>query len=152
MAKSASRLATNRKAYYNYEILEKFEVGIKLLGTEIKSLRAGGGNLEGSFGRIDKGELKLIGCSIAPFEYGGVYNHEERRERKLLMHKREILRLQKKLKEKGLTLVPLSIYLKGGLAKLELGLAKGKAAPDQRRAIQKKEEERRMQALMKKHR
>jgi len=149
---TSSRLVTNRRARYLYEVLETFEAGMKLTGTEIKSLRLGGGNLDGSFARIVHGDLYLLSASIAPFEYGGVYNHEENRERKLLMHKKEILLLKQKMQEKGLTLIPLSIYLKRGVAKVEIALAKGKRGPDKRKAIQEKEEKRRIQSLIKKHR
>lgn len=146
------KLVTNRKARFNYHIIETFEAGIKLKGTEIKSLRAGGGNLEGSFARITEGKLLLVNCSIAPFEHGNIYNHEEKRDRILLMHKKEIEKLSQKIKEKGMTLVPLSIYLKKGLAKLELALATGKQAPDKRKAIREKEEKRKIERVMKKHR
>jgi len=145
-------LVLHRKARYNYEILQTYEAGIKLLGTEIKSLRAGGGSLEGSFARIIGGKLTLVGAYIAPFQGGGPYNHEERRDRPLLMHKQELLRINQKLTEKGLTLVPTKIYLKGSFAKIELALARGKRGPDKRKTIRQREEERHLQSLLKKHR
>jgi len=146
------KLTTNRKARFNYEILDTFEAGLKLMGTEIKSLRNGGGNLEGAFAKIYGTELFLVNAYIAPFEFGNINNHEERRDRKLLMHKNEIVKLSQKLQEKGFSLVPLSIYLKQGKAKLELALAKGKKGPDKRKSIREKEEKRRVEQLMKKHR
>ena len=109
--KYQSELVSNRKASHDYEILETYEAGIVLLGTEVKSLRASGGNLAEAYVRIIGEEIWLVGSSIAPFKYGGVFNHEERRDRKLLMHKKEILRLQESVRVKGLTLIPLSLYI-----------------------------------------
>src|SRR6185503_1317499 len=123
-------LVNNKRAYYDYEILESFEAGLVLLGTEIKSLRDHGGNLQEAFVKLIKGELYLIGASIAPYRYGNFFNHEERRDRKLLMHKKEIFKIGAKVHEKGVTLVPLALYLKKGRVKLKLGLAKGKKQYD----------------------
>lgn len=142
-------LVSNRKAFHEYEILEAFEVGIQLLGTEIKSLRANGGSLQEAFISVEGNELWLIGSAIKPYSFGGVYNHEERRKRKLLAHRREILKIQSAIKEKGLTCIPLSLYLKGGLAKLRIALARGKKLHDKREAIKAREEKRAINRLMK---
>src|SRR5262245_24889617 len=120
--RKAGELAGNRKATHNYEILETFEAGISLLGTEVKSLRDHGGHLLDSYVAEKRNELWLLNCSIAPFRFGNIHNHEERRERKLLMHKREIARLKESINEQGLTLIPLSLYLKEGRVKVRLGL------------------------------
>lgn len=137
-------LVSNRKAYHDYEILETFEAGVVLQGTEIKSLRANGGSLQEAYVRILKGELWLIGSHIAPYKFGNVHNHEERRDRKLLVHKRELLKLEIQTREKGMTLVPLSLYLKEGRVKCKFGIAKGKKKHDKRAAIIEKEKKREM--------
>lgn len=128
-------VATNRKAYHDYEIEEVFEAGIALQGTEVKSLRAGRANLKDSFARVVGGEVYLHNVHISPYSHGNIANHEPRRMRKLLMHKAEIRRLTGKVQEKGLTLVPLRMYFKGNRAKVQLALARGKAKYDKRRAI-----------------
>lgn len=145
-----TRLASNRKARFNYEILETFEAGMVLKGTEIKSLRAQGASLDQAYVRVIESELWLLGASIAPYAFGNIANHEERRERKLLVHKREIQRLKESVKEKGLALVPLAIYLKAGKAKLEFGLARGKKLYDKRQSIKEREEKRETAQLTKK--
>lgn len=145
-------LVSNRKAFYEYEILETFEAGIALQGTEIKSLRAHGGSLQEAYVKVLKDELWLIGCTIAHYRFGNVHNHEERRDRKLLMHKREILRLKAAVQEKGLTLVPIGMYLKRGKVKLRIGLARGKKKEDKRAVIKERDEKRRMQKIIKEHR
>jgi SsrA-binding protein len=142
-------LASNRKAFYEYEILETFEVGMQLVGTEIKSLRANGGSLQEAFISVEREELWLIGSSIAPYSFSGVYNHEERRKRKLLANKREIHSIGSAIQEKGLTCIPLSLYLKGGLAKLKIALAKGKKLHDKRETIKAREDKRSIDRLMK---
>ena len=130
------KVAINRKARHDYFILDSFECGIVLTGTEIKSVRAGNLNLKDSYASLENGELWLLGVHISPYEKGTYYNHEPERDRKLLMHKNEILRLRNKTREKGLTLVPLSVYIKDGKrAKVELGLAKGRTAHDKRDMI-----------------
>ena len=144
-----SELAGNRKATFNYEILETFEAGISLLGTEVKSLRDHGGNLLDSYVVVTGNELWLLNCSIAPFRFGNIHNHEERRERKLLMHKREIAHLKEAVSEKGLTLIPLSLYLKEGRVKVKIALAKGKRTLDKREAIKERDEKRRIDKAMK---
>jgi SsrA-binding protein len=128
--------ALNRKAYHEYTIEEHIEAGIVLLGTEIKSIRAGKVSLQEAYARIDHGEAWLIGVTIAPFAEGNRHNHEPRRDRKLLLHRSEIDELLGRTKSKGLTLIPLRLFIDGrGRAKLELGLAKGKQLHDKRRSI-----------------
>lgn len=130
------KVAINRKARHDYFILDSFECGIVLTGTEIKSVRAGNLNLKDSYASIENGELWLYGMHISPYDKGTYYNHEPERDRKLLLHRHEIIRLNSKVREKGLTLVPLSVYIKGGRrAKVELGLAKGRTTHDKRDMI-----------------
>lgn len=142
-------LVRNRRAYHDYEILETHEAGIILLGTEVKSLRDSGGNLAEAYVKILSDEVWLIGASIAPYRYGSIYNHEERRERKLLMHKREIAKLKESVQQKGLTLVPISLYLKAGRVKIQIGLAKGKKHGDKRQALTEREKKREMDRAIK---
>ncbi|MCH9609476.1 MAG: SsrA-binding protein [Chlamydiales bacterium] len=142
-------LVSNRKAYHDYEILETFEAGVVLLGTEVKSLRASGGSLQEGYIRILKGELWLIGAHIAAYRFGNLHNHEERRDRKLLVHKRELERLEAKIREKGMTLVPLSLYLKNGRVKCKFGTAKGRKKHDKRAAMVEREKKREMDRAMK---
>jgi len=135
-------LATNRKAFFNYEILERAEAGVSLVGTEVKSIREGGLNFRDSYVEFRGGELFLVGCRIGPYSHGNLQNHAEDRVRKLLLHKREIQKLGGKATEKGLTIVPLKAYFKKGRVKLEIGLARGKRAHDKREAIKRKDIER----------
>lgn len=137
--------AENRKARHDYFILETYEAGIALKGTEIKSIRAGKVNLKDSFARIEKGEVLLYNVHISPYEHGNRENHEPLRTRKLLLHRREINRLVGKTQEKGLALIPLRIYFKRGLAKVELALAKGKKLYDKREALAEREARREME-------
>jgi SsrA-binding protein len=132
-------IATNRKARHDYFIEDAFEAGVVLSGTEIKSIRAGQVNLRDSFAMIKEGELWLMNAHIAPYDRGTYANHDPRRPRKLLMHRREINRIAGKLQEKGLTLVPLRVYLKNNRAKVELGLARGKKQYDKRATLREKE-------------
>ncbi|NPV73124.1 MAG: SsrA-binding protein SmpB [Pelotomaculum sp.] len=125
----------NRRARHEYHILETFEAGLALRGTEVKSLRAGKASLQDSFARVENGELLLYNMHISPYEQGNQFNHEPKRTRRLLMHKYEILRLMGKTREKGLALIPLRVYFKNGLAKIELALAKGKKIYDRREDI-----------------
>jgi len=125
-------LARNRKARHEYHVLSTYEAGIALRGTEVKSIRDGRLNFLDSYARITNGELWLSGMHVSPYEKGNIHNHDPMRERKLLMHSREIARLRKSIDEKGLTIVPLSMYLKNGKVKVELGLAKGKRLYDKR--------------------
>jgi len=145
MAKAAAGeqvLATNRKALFHYEVLERAEAGIALVGTEVKSIRDGGLNFSDSWVELRSGELVLVGCRIAPYSHGNLMNHRPDRERKLLLHRREIDRLGGRASERGLTLVPLRAYLKNGRVKLEIGLARGKHVHDKREAIRRRDEER----------
>lgn len=142
-------LVSNRRATHDYEILETFEAGIVLLGTEIKSLRDNGGSLQEAYIKVIRGEIWLIGASIAPYRFGNIYNHEDKRDRKLLMHKREIARLKASVQEKGLTLVPLGLYLKDGRVKTKLAIAKGKKTFDKRATIKERDEKRYMDKAMK---
>jgi len=142
-------IAENRKAYHDYHILEKYEAGISLKGTEVKSIRLGRVNLKDSFARVENGELWLYNMHISPYEQGNRFNHEPKRPRKLLMHKNEIMRLFGKIREKGLTMVPLKLYFKGNYVKIELGLAKGKKIYDKREDIAKKDAARQMERALK---
>ena len=145
MGGASKVVAQNRKARHDYFILDSLECGIVLTGTEIKSVRAGNLNLKDSYASIEKGELWLVGMHISPYEKGSYYNHEPERERKLLVNKHELIRLNGKIREKGLTLVPLSIYIKEGRrAKVELALAKGKTVYDKRDAIAERDAKRDM--------
>ena len=133
---SNKTVAQNRKARHDYFIFDTYECGIALTGTEIKSVRAGNLNLKDSYASFEKGELWLTGVHISPYDKGTYYNHEPERDRKLLLHKRELIKLKNKIREKGLTLVPLAVYIKDGRrAKVELALARGKTAHDKRDAI-----------------
>jgi SsrA-binding protein len=135
-------LATNRKAFFHYEVLERAEAGLALVGTEVKSIRDGGLNFSDSYVDFRGGELFLVGCRIAPYSHGSYLNHVPDRDRKLLLHKREILKLGGKVTERGLTLVPLRAYMKSGRVKMEIGLARGKHVHDKRESIKKKDQER----------
>ena len=135
-------IATNRKAYHNYHVLEGLEAGIALTGTEIKSVRASRVNLGDAYVRPDKGELWLLNAHIARYEAGGYMSHEPLRPRRLLLHHKEINNLTGKAAEKGLTIIPTKLYLKDSLAKIEISLAKGKKLYDKREAIAKREVER----------
>ncbi len=137
-------VVTNRKALHDYFILDRYETGIVLKGTEVKSLRQGSANLQDGHAVIKNGEVWLIGMHISPFEKGNINNHDPKRDRKLLMHKQEIRRLIGRTSEKGLTLVPLRVYFKQNIAKVELGLARGKKAYDKREAIAKRDVERQL--------
>lgn len=135
-------ITTNRKAHFDYHILDRLEAGIALQGTEVKSLRAGGVNLKDSYVDLRDGEMILVGTHISPYEAGNRNNHEPERERKLLLHRREILKWGQKAREKGLTLVPLKLYFKGGRVKVEIALVKGKRAYDKRATIAARESKR----------
>lgn len=139
----------NRKARHDYHILETFEAGIALKGTEVKSMRAGKANLKESFAIIENGELYIYGMHISPYEQGNIFNSDPLRQRKLLMHKREIKRLFAKTKEQGLTLVPLKAYFKEDKIKLELALAKGKKLYDKRDADAERTAKREIDRVMK---
>ncbi len=132
-------LATNRKAFFQYHVLERAEAGIALSGTEVKSIREGGLSFTDSYVDFRGGELFLVGCRIAPYSHGNQMNHAPERDRKLLLHKREILKLGGKVTGKGLTLIPLRAYLRRGRVKLEIGLGRGKQAHDKREAIKRRD-------------
>ena len=140
-------IATNRQARYNYTILESFEAGIELRGTEVKSLRGGQANLKESFARVENGELFLYNMHIAPYEFGNIANVDPIRPRKLLLHKNQIRRLIGDLSAKRLTLIPLKLYFKHGIAKVELAVAKGKKLYDKREAIRRRESERELRRI-----
>ena len=142
-------ITLNRRARHDYEIMESFEAGIVLTGTEIKSIREGKVSLQGAFAKPGRGELWLLGAHIAQYKQGNRYNHEPGRPRKLLLHHDEINRLAGKSTEKGFTLVPLRLYLKNGIAKVELGLARGKKLYDKRQSIARREAEREMERVIK---
>lgn len=141
----------NRKAHFDYEIIDSFEVGIVLTGTEIKSIRQGKANLKDSYAIIKKDEIYLLNMHISSYEQGNRFNHEETRTRKLLMHKKEILKLRDKVEIEGFTLVPLKLYFKNNRAKILLGLAKGKKDYDKREAIKKKDMDRQVAKELKKY-
>lgn len=139
----------NRKAKYNYQIFEILEAGIVLTGTEIKSLRLGKANIKDSYARVKNNEVFLINMHISSYDNGNIFNHDETRERKLLLHKKEILKFRDKIKLEGYTLVPLKVYLKDGRAKVLIGLAKGKKNYDKREDIKKRDIERSIRAKLK---
>jgi SsrA-binding protein len=138
-------ICQNKKAWHNYFIEDKYEAGMVLLGTEVKSLREGRANLGDSYGKIKNGEIFLVDAHISPYSYANRFNHDPLRTRKLLLHKREIRRLIGKVQEKGFTLVPLRLYFSNGKAKVELGLAKGKKLYDKRETLKRKTIEREME-------
>jgi len=142
-------IASNRKAFFNYEILDRAEAGVMLLGTEIKSVREGGLNFRDSYVEFRGGELFLVGCRIGPYSHGNLQNHPEERDRKLLLHKHEILKMGGKATEKGLTIVPLRAYLKKGRLKVEIGLARGKHRHDKRETIKRRELDREARQMIK---
>ena len=142
-------VSTNRKAFHDFLIFDKFIAGMVLTGTEIKSIRAGQINLKDSFAKIEDNEMFLYGMHISPYEHGNRFNHKADRVRKLLLQKREILKIQDKVKKDGVTIVPLELFLSRGFAKIELGLAKGKKIYDKREAITKKTQERDIARLVK---
>jgi SsrA-binding protein len=136
-------ISSNRKAYHNYSIEEKWEAGISLTGTEVKALREGKANLNDSFAKIKNSELFLVNAHISPYSCGNIYNHEPKRDRKLLMHKFELNKIYGKVKERGYTLVPLSMYFnEKNKVKVEIGLARGKTTVDKRHDIKAKDEKR----------
>lgn len=141
--------ATNKKAFHDYFIMEKFEAGISLLGTEVKAIREGRLNLKDSYALVQGGEAFLFNCHISPYSHGNRENHEPTRTRKLLLHQKEIKKLIGKTQEKGLTLVPLRVYLKRGKIKIELGVARGKKLIDKRETVRRKEADREARAAMK---
>ena len=146
---SGKIIAQNKKAWHDYFVDEKYEAGIALFGTEVKSIRAGAVNLKDSYCSIKNGELFMVGAHISPYEKGNIFNREPRRDRKLLMHKREIMKINGMLTQKGYTLIPLSLYFSGKNVKVELGLCRGKKLYDKRDSIAAKEVNREIDRKMK---
>jgi SsrA-binding protein len=143
--KSGERVATNRKALHDYFVLDRIEAGLELRGTEVKSVRSGNVNLTGGFVKVEQGRMVLHGVHIAPYECGNRHNHDPLRPRQLLLHRREISRLDGKLATKGLTLIPLSMFFGRRWAKVELGVCKGKQDSDKRETMRRKEADREAQ-------
>jgi len=144
-----ANIAENRKAFHDYHILDTYEAGVALLGTEVKAIREGRVNLRDSYASVEKGEVFLHNVNISPYSHRGYADHEPLRARKLLLHRNEILKLVGKTVEKGMTLVPLRLYFKNGRVKVALGLARGKKDYDKREAIKKRETERETRAAVK---
>ena len=142
-------LARNKKAFHDYFIEEKYESGIELIGTEVKSIKAGKVSIKESFVRIIKNEIFIMNMNVTPYEFGNINNKSETRVRKLLINKKEIEKLQSKIKEQGYTIVPISIYTKNRLVKVEIALAKGKKNYDKRETLKKKDQEREIQKVQK---
>ena len=141
-AQTVKLIANNKKAYHDFFVDDTYETGISLAGTEVKSLRMGKCSIKEAFVRIENGEVIIYGMNISPYEKGNIFNKDPLRPRKLLMHKYEINKLMGKIKEKGMTLVPLKVYFKGSLVKVEIGLARGKKLYDKRQDIAKKDQRR----------
>jgi SsrA-binding protein len=151
--KEKSAVAVNKKAYRNFEIVDKYEAGMSLTGSEVKSLRASSADLDGAYARVQDQECWLVGAKIAQYEQAGIYNHEPTRKRKLLLHKAEIAKIQAKLDQRGFTFVPLRIYFNDrGLAKVQVALAKGKRQYDKRKTIAERDQKRNLDRAMKKFR
>ena len=151
MSNGRKLIVENRRARHDYNILERIEAGIELTGTEVKSLRDGGGNLRESYAQLRAGEVFLVGANIAPYKQGNIANHEPVRDRRLLLHRREIEKLGSQVAERGMTLVPLSLYLSHGRVKLELGLAKGKERADRRRDMADRDARRQIDRALREH-
>ena len=146
MGKESKKIiANNKKAFYDYFIEDKYEAGIELVGTEVKSLRMGKCSIKEAFVRIQKGEVFIYGMHISPYEKGNIFNRDPLRARKLLLHRYEIRKIEGQIAQKGYTLVPLNVYLKGSLMKVEIGLAKGKKLYDKRESIAKKDQRRELE-------
>lgn len=140
--KAQRQVAENRKAYHDYFVDEKYEAGIELFGTEVKSIRGGQVNLKDSYCEVRGGEIFAVGFRVSPYEQGNIFNRDPMREKRLLMHKREIMKLHGLVSQKGYTLIPLRIYFVGSRLKMEIGLCRGKKLYDKRDAIAKKESDR----------
>jgi SsrA-binding protein len=152
MAEGIKIITTNKKAFHDYQILEKLEAGLVLKGSEVKSMREGRCNLKDSYARIINGEAWLIGFKISSYKNASYQDHDPERQRKLLLHRDEIKRLHRKVQEKGITLIPLRLYFKNGVAKVEIGLATGKREYDKRQDIARRDQERELKRLEKKFR
>ncbi len=142
-------IADNRKAFHDYHVLDTWEAGLALLGTEVKAIREGRVNLRDSFARLDRGEVWLMNVHISPYSHTGYAHHDERRQRKILLHRHEIQKLAGQVNQKGLTLVPLQMYFKNGRVKVALALVKGKQAHDKRETIRRREIDRETRAAVK---
>lgn len=147
--KGTKKITDNRKAHHNYFVIESMEAGIELVGTEVKSIRLGGVNLKDSWCSIDNGEMFIKGMHISPYEKGNIFNTDPMRVRKLLLHKSEILRLFGKIKQDGLTLIPLSLYFKDSRVKVQVGLCKGKKLYDKRESAAKRDSQREIERTLK---
>lgn len=147
--RSTKLIADNKKAYFDYFITERVEAGIVLTGTEIKSIREGKVNLKDSYIRVHRGKVQLIKADIAQYHHGNIHNHEPKRDRDLLVHKKEMLKLEQEVKREGLTLIPTKMYWSGALVKVEIGVAKGKKVHDKRDVMAKKEAQREIDRVMK---
>jgi SsrA-binding protein len=152
MSGETRTVTVNRKAYHDFVIGETYEAGLVLQGSEIKSIRAGHVNLKDAYARVEKGEMWLFNCHIAPYDAASHFGHEPGRTRKLLMHRREVDELEALVKQKSLTLVPLRLYIKGGVAKIALGVARGKKQYDKREAIAQRDQDRELDRVMKSRR
>lgn len=152
MATGEHLVATNRKARHEFFIEETYEAGLMLTGTEVKSLRSGRASIQESFARVEDGEIWLYHMHIPPYEAGNIFNHDPMRPRKLLLHRREVDRLYGRVQQKGYTLVPLRLYFRRGIAKLELGLGRGKRQYDKRAAIAEREADRRIERAVRQRR
>jgi len=152
MVENLKVIAKNKKAYYDYQVIEKIEVGIVLTGSEVKALREGKGNLKDSYARIKNNQIWIIGMNIGTYTHTGIPGHNPERQRKLLLHKDEIKRIYRKVTEKGVTLVPLKLYFKKGIVKIELGVVTGKREYDKRVALTKRDQERELKRIEKKYR
>ena len=150
--KAQQVIADNRKALHDYHVLDTWEAGVALLGTEVKAIREGRVNLRDSFARVERGEVWLMNVHVSPYSHTGYAHHEERRQRKLLLHRHEIRKLAGQVSEKGLTLVPLRMYFKKNRVKVALALVKGKQAHDKRETLRRREVERETRAAVKSHR
>jgi len=149
---SIKPVSVNRKALHNYEVMEKVEAGLSLKGTEIKSIRAGRVNIRDAYARPDNGELFLVNAHISSYSEGGIYNHDPLRPRKLLLHRVQVANFISGVAQKGLTIVPLRLYIKGHVAKVELGLARGRQQHDKRKVIALRDAEREMQRAIRRDR
>ena len=149
MSENIIQIANNKKAYHDYFVIEKYEAGIELFGTEIKSIRAGRVNLKDSFCSVDDGEMYAIGMHISPYEMGNRFNRDPMRKKKLLLNKRETMKLFGESQQQGLSIIPLSLYIKNGRAKLEIGLCKGKKLYDKRAVQARKDSDRAIERAMK---
>jgi SsrA-binding protein len=149
MSDTIKKIAENRAARHEYFVIESYETGVELFGTEVKSIRAGGVNLKDSWAAVEKGELFARHIHISPYEKGNIFNRDPMRDKRLLMHKREIRKLYDQVKREGLTLIPLSMYFKGSRVKLQLGLCKGKKLHDKRESIAEREVKRKIDRALK---